>query len=53
MSGRQRSLFEMSSSTRSRRLALLAIVAAILVWREVEIRRHEDDLDNWPRYDSP
>ena len=38
----------MSSSTRSRRLALLAIVAAILVWREVEIRRHEDDLDNWP-----
>ena len=53
MSGRQRSLSAMSSSTRSRRLALLAIVAAILVWREVEIRRHEYDLDNWPRHDSP
>ena len=53
MSGRQRSLFAMSSSTRSRRLALLAILAAILVWRELEIRRHQDDLDNWPQHDSP
>jgi hypothetical protein len=42
----------MSSCTRSRRLAVLGIVAAILVWREVEIRRHEDDLGNWPRHDS-
>ncbi|MEM8708895.1 MAG: hypothetical protein AAGE98_20705 [Actinomycetota bacterium] len=39
----------MSSSTRNRLLVLLVLLAVVFGWREREIRRHEDDLDDWPR----
>ncbi|MEO0588429.1 MAG: hypothetical protein AAF078_12415 [Planctomycetota bacterium] len=42
----------MASSTRSRLLVLLVIVAAIIAWRRSEIRRHEPDLEDWPRRDA-
>ncbi|MEM9466120.1 MAG: hypothetical protein AAGA90_12140 [Actinomycetota bacterium] len=39
----------MSSSTRSRWIVLIALVLAVLAWREASIRRHEADVDDWPR----
>ncbi|MEM9201118.1 MAG: hypothetical protein AAGC53_05640 [Actinomycetota bacterium] len=39
----------MSSSTRSRLIALILLILGVLAWREASIRRHEDDLDDWPR----
>ena len=47
--GGQRSLDAMASSTRSRLIALFALILAVVAWREISIRRHEDDLDDWPR----
>ena len=42
----------MSSSTRSRLIAFLVLAAAVLIAREISIRRHEGDLDKWPRVSS-
>jgi hypothetical protein len=39
----------MSSSTRSRWIIVIAMVLGIVAWREASIRRHEDELDDWPR----
>ncbi|MGB1681515.1 MAG: hypothetical protein ACPHFO_04180 [Acidimicrobiales bacterium] len=39
----------MSCCIRSRLITLLALAVAVLVWREASIRRHEADLDEWPR----
>ena len=42
----------MSSSTRSRWIVLIALVLGLLALREASIRRHEADVDDWPRRDA-
>ncbi|MEZ5168538.1 MAG: hypothetical protein R2695_19435 [Acidimicrobiales bacterium] len=38
----------MSSRTRSRLLRLAVVAMVVLVVRELSLRRHHDDLHDWP-----
>ncbi|MEQ8842633.1 MAG: hypothetical protein RIB98_16745 [Acidimicrobiales bacterium] len=43
----------MSPGTRSRIVRLLILLALFGAVREISIRRHEADLDDWPRPGDP